>query len=239
MRTVILAAGRGSRLGERTASKPKLFLQVNGKTVYQYQRDVVDEFTDDVTVVLGHGFEETNGSHIEQAVSLGKDVDVDGLYLEEWPAVENAASLERALRSLREDDRPDDHVLVVCGDVLFSETVLGKVLDRFDGEYRHTGYNAVAHVEGHQDEMTAIRYDEDGVVTDYGDIVGHQEVGLFVLHQRHVDEAISVLADNREEWFPVVFTETPSKHVPVPADERHEINTPDQLAAVESGPAWR
>lgn len=238
MRTVILAAGRGRRLGSLTEDKPKLFLQVNGKTVYEYQRDVLDAYSEDVTVVLGHGFEENHNGALDEAVALDGEVSAEGVYLENWRNVENAASLERALRELEADDKPDDHVLVVCGDVLFSETVLGTIVDTFDAEFRHTGYNAVGYVEGYQDEMTAIRFDDDGVVTDYGAIEGHQEVGLFVLHRRNVERAIEVLADRRDEWFPIVFTETPSKSVAVPAEERHEINTPEHLAAVRSGVAW-
>lgn len=237
MRTVILAAGRGSRLGDRTATKPKLFLQVNGKTVYEYQRDVIDEYTDDVTVVLGHGFENANGQ-IDDAVDLGADVDSRGLYLENWQDVENAASLRRALHEFEAEDS-DEHVLVVCGDVLFSETTLETIVHRFQSRYRHEGYNAVGCIEGVQDEMTAVRYDEDGVITDYGAIEGHQEVGLFVLHNDNIPEALETLEENPNDWFPIVFTETPSKRVTVPADERHEINTPEHLAEVESGIAWQ
>lgn len=237
MRTVILAAGRGSRLGDRTANKPKLFLQVNGKTVYEYQRDVLDEYTDDVTVVLGHGFENANGQ-IDEAVDLGTGVDSRGLYLENWQDVENAASLERALREF-EAEGSDEHVLVVCGDVLFSEDVLGKIVQRFQARYRHEGYNAVGCIEGIQDEMTAVRYDDEGVITDYGAIEGHQEVGLFILHNDNVPAALESLEENPNDWFPIVFSETPSKRVTVPADERHEINTPEHLAEVESGIAWQ
>ena len=237
MRTVILAAGRGSRLGDRTANKPKLFLQVNGKTVYEYQRDVLDEYTDDVTVVLGHGFENANGQ-IDEAVDLGTGVDSRGLYLENWQDVENAASLEHALREFEAEDS-DEHVLVVCGDVLFSEDVLGKMVQRFQARYRHEGYNAVGCIEGIQDEMTAVRYDDEGVITDYGAIEGHQEVGLFILHNDNVSAALEALEENPNDWFPIVFSETPSKRVTVPADERHEINTPEHLAEVESGIAWQ
>lgn len=237
MRTVILAAGRGSRLGDRTANKPKLFLQVNGKTVYEYQRDVLDEYTDDVTVVLGHGFENANGQ-IDEAVDLGNGVDSRGLYLENWQDVENAASLERALREFEAEDS-GEHVLVVCGDVLFSEDTLEKIVKRFQARYRHAGYNAVGCIEGIQDEMTAVRYDDEGVITDYGAIEGHQEVGLFVLHNDNIPEALETLEENPNDWFPIVFTATPSKRVTVPADERHEINTPEHLAEVESGVTWQ
>lgn len=236
MRTVILAAGRGSRLGDRTRNKPKLFLQVNGKTVYEYQRQVLDRYTDDVTVVLGHGFEDANGQ-IDDAVDLGADVDTTGLYLENWPSVENAASLARSLRKFKAEGC-DEHVLIVCGDVLFSEVALTTIYNRFRARYRHEGYNAVGCIEGVQDEMTAVRYDDEGVITNYGAITGHQEVGLFVLHNDHIDDALEVLEENPDDWFPIVFTATPSKRVRVSEAERHEINTPEQLAEVETGVAW-
>ena len=235
MQAVILAAGRGSRLGDVTKDKPKLFLEVNGHTVYEYQRDALAAYVDDVNVVLGHGFEDADDEEIRRTLELddGTDTDVESVVLEDWRDVENAASLRRGLDGAVGDDH-DEHVLVVCGDVLFSEEVLATVVERFEEEYSDEGYNAVGCIPGHQDDMTAVRYDDEGVITDYGAIEGHQEVGLFVLHKDHVAEAREILAQNTTDWFPVVFEETPSKRVHVPADERWEINTPEHLEQSES-----
>lgn len=235
MQAVILAAGRGSRLGDVTEDKPKLFLQVNGHTVYEYQRDALSGHVDDVSVVLGHGFESADRDEIRQTLALddGSETGVEGVVLEDWREVENAASLERGLDHAVGED-PDEHVLVVCGDVLFSEDVLSTVVERFESEYSEEGYNAVGCIPGHQDDMTAVQYDDEGVITDYGAIEGHQEVGLFVLHRDHVEEAREMLSENTTDWFPVVFEQTPSKRVHVPADERWEINTPEHLEESES-----
>lgn len=245
MHAVILAAGRGSRLGSATADKPKLFVTVGDRTIYEHQLSVLSRFCDEITVVLGHGFADASERQLREAVAVDGAVESDdapetrALYLSDWNDVENAASLNRALERLDAEGRTDEDVLLVCGDVLFSEETLGSILGRFEESYREKGYNAVGCIEGLQTEMTGIRYDDDGVVTEYGAIEGHQEVGLFVLNGENVETAAEVLDRNRTDWFPVIFTETPSKRVVVPRDERREINTPDHLeAARREAPNW-
>lgn len=247
MHAVILAAGRGSRLGSATADKPKLFVTVGDRTVYEHQLSVLSRFCDEITVVLGHGFDDASERDLQEAVAVDGALDLDDadapetrpLYLPDWDEVENAASLRIALERLADEGRADQDLLVICGDVLFSEETLRRVLDRFEESYRDAGYNAVGCIEGLQTEMTAVRYDDDGVITEYGAIEGHQEVGLFVLNAENVEAAADVLDRNRTDWFPVIFTEMPSKRVLVPRDERREINTPDHLAtARREAPNW-
>jgi hypothetical protein len=77
--------------------------------------------------------------------------------------------------------------------------------------------------------MTAVRWDENGFINEYGAIEGHQEIGLFVLNSDHVTEAKEILQNNPTDWFPVVFQEVPSKPIAVDSQQRHEINTPEHL----------
>ena len=41
MKAVILAAGRGSRLGKITEKKPKSLVEVNGKPILEYQLEAL------------------------------------------------------------------------------------------------------------------------------------------------------------------------------------------------------
>jgi choline kinase len=57
-RAVILAAGRGSRLGTLSADLPKVFVELAGRTLLAHQRCSLDAVgVDDVWIVLGHGRE--------------------------------------------------------------------------------------------------------------------------------------------------------------------------------------
>lgn len=235
MHPVILAAGRGSRLGSVTADKPKLFVDIDGRTIYEHQLDVLEEFFDELTVVLGHGFVDADEEAISERLSVDADVAVDHVVLDDWASVENAASLRAAIEARQSRDPPVDDLLVVCGDVVFAERALAEVVERFEGDYRPSGYNAVGCFPGVQDEMTAVRFDDSGEITAYGKISGHQEIGVFVLHEQYVEEAARTLADNHTDWFPVVFEEYPSKRVVVPEWTQHEINTPEHLAEARDG----
>ena len=211
MRAVILAAGRGSRMGEHTADVPKAFLEVGGRTLFERQRAALDRHVDGVTVVLGY-----------RAENVRDDVGAaDALCLEDWDQYENAESLRRALLAV------DDDVLVLNGDVIVSPTAVDKLVGRFeslDGEY-----NVVGHLPGVQTEHTAIRCDETGEVSGYGMIEGWRHAGVGVVSRRHRREAIERLGRNRSEWYPLVYCQTPTRTVTIPPEHHVELNRPEDL----------
>lgn len=232
MHPVILAAGRGSRLGELTAERPKLFVDVDGRSIYEHQLDVLESYFDEATVVLGHGFESADPPEIRRHLDVGAAISVDHVLLEEWATVENAASLRAAIdhhRTVRGDSTDPGDLFVLCGDVIFADEAIRRVVDTFAGRDRQDGYNAVGCIHGRQDEMTAVRYDEAGEITAYGAITGHQETGMFVLHASHIAGARRLLATNEDSWFPFVFERLPSRRVEIPEWSHHEINTPAHL----------
>jgi len=58
VRAIILAAGRGTRLGMLSADLPKVFVELAGRTLLAHQRRSLDAVgIDDVRIVLGHGRE--------------------------------------------------------------------------------------------------------------------------------------------------------------------------------------
>lgn len=239
MRAVILAAGRGSRLGDETEEKPKLFLTVGERTLYEHQVGALQQFCDEVTVVLGHGFEDADEADLHDQLAVEGGPDVDVVLFPEWKQYENAGSLHRALERFIAEGRADEDLLLVCGDVLFTEDTVRTLVDRFEADLREDGYNAVGYVPGIQDEMTGVLLDEDDVVTDYGAIESHQEVGLFVLNRRHVDTVHAILEGRRDEWFPIFLPVTPTKGVAVVEDERWEINTEEHLERARApGSRW-
>lgn len=213
MHAVILAAGCGSRMGDETESVPKAFLEVDGRPLYDRQRAVLSERVDDITVVLGYAYE-TVVDRLDTA---------NAVRFEDWSEYENAESLRLALAGI------DDDVFVLNGDIVTTPTAVDRLLDRFaefDGEY-----NVVGCLPGIQDEHTAIRADDGGTVVDYGLIPGYRHAGMGVLSRRHREAAMKLLGANREEWYPLVYPETPTKRVVIPTPEHLEINRPDDLEA--------
>jgi choline kinase len=215
MRAVILAAGEGSRMDGETGDVPKAFMNLGGRTLYDRQRAVLNGNVDDVTVVLGYAAENV----------AGRVGDADVVVVEDWDEYDNAESLRRALAGV------DDHVLVLNGDVLVTESVVTRVLD-FQRP-APAGRNVVACVPGYQEESTAIRCDDSGVVTDYGMIRGHRHAGMGVVDRSTVDDAERFLRDHREEWYPVLYPEFETEMVPIPRAQHVEINYPRDKAAAK------
>jgi choline kinase len=54
MRAIILAAGRGSRLGLLTGDKPKCLVELGGMSLLERQLEALREVTDDIVIVRGY-----------------------------------------------------------------------------------------------------------------------------------------------------------------------------------------
>ncbi len=212
MHAVILAAGDGSRLGQRSPDLPKAFMSIAGRTLYDRQRAALSDHVDGITVVLGYA-----ADRAEALVTSARTV-----VFEDWADYENAESLRRGTAGV------DDDVLVLNGDVLVAESVIERVVDRFEAAPNRS---VVAAVPGHQEGSTAVRTDDRGVVTDYGMIRGHRHAGLGVVDRSRLDEARAYLAAHRDEWYPGIYTRVETEMVPIPSGGHVEINYPSDRAA--------
>src|SRR5690606_28309858 len=54
MQAVLLAAGKGTRMGEKTADFPKTLLTYKDKTLIEWKLDALPETVDEVVIVIGY-----------------------------------------------------------------------------------------------------------------------------------------------------------------------------------------
>lgn len=259
---LILAAGEGRRLGNEIGDVPKLFLEIDGRSLLGRHLDALAGICDRVTVVLGYGFvgEEASDTSLEWTTDRNRydgeisvrdpddgggspiaerkirsllgtdhDIDMDVVVVPHWAETENAESCRLGLAGCEGD------VLILNGDIVYRDEALEYVLRRYRSDLRGDGTSAAAVQPGMQSAMTAFRWDADRMVTDYGEIEGHQVAGIFVLHRGDRERAGHFLRRYRHEWFPHVFAEIETKALPVPHDWVYEINTPDHLETARSG----
>ena len=235
MRPVVLAAGRGSRLGTHTEEIPKLFVEINGKTILDWQIEALSPLvndgiiSDELTLVLGHGFEDAipesprSNDKLRSFLPENSPFNFHIITIPNWNQVENATSARRAIETI------DDHALLMCGDVILTENALRRIVETFEDECQNDGVSTVGAIEGIQDERTAVTWREDRTIENYGVIEGHQEAGVFVLHARHFEAAQRLWNENNDDWFPIIFTEVPSKAALIDESHHYEINTERHL----------
>lgn len=108
MQVVILAAGRGTRMGELSKTLPKPLLQVSGKTLLEHKLDALPDEVDEIVLVVGY-----LGNLIRERFGenyRGRRI----LYAEQLPKHGTAGALWSARDILK------DRFLVMNGDDLYS-----------------------------------------------------------------------------------------------------------------------
>jgi len=198
-------------MGHYTADVPKAFLEFDGRTLYDRQRELLQRYVDGTSVVLGYRHD----------VVLDRYDPDDPIVFPDWKRYENAASLLLVLK------RIDDDLLILNGDVLVDEREIGRLTEQFaalDGRY-----NLVGCLPGMQDTETAVRWDESGFVTAYGLIEGHQHAGVGIVSRAYRTAATRVLRERLDDWYPCVYPRTPTRPLLIPSERHIEVNRPSDL----------
>ena len=118
---VVLAAGMGTRLGHRTACRPKPLLQVNGVSIVANAlTHLADMGITRTTVVIGH-----LGDQIKDGIGdAARTMEVRYEVNEEYRTSGTARSLQFGLRHVRAD------VVVLEGDVFFDRSTIEHFFDQ-------------------------------------------------------------------------------------------------------------
>ena len=120
MQVVILAAGRGTRMGELTNAAPKGLMQVSGRTLLEYGFDALPDDIDEIIVVVGY-----LGGMIHDAFGgeyFGKRI----LYVEQGEAHGTAGALWSAKDVLK------GRFLVLMGDAIYGEGDIARMAQAKD-----------------------------------------------------------------------------------------------------------
>ena len=112
MKIIIIAAGSGKRIGEKTKELPKYLLNVNDKTIQQHQFSVFKKFDYDEIIVI-------TGPHKEKFTSN------ECTYVEDVRYHDHniLGSLMEARKYISGD------VLIVYSDIIFDDKILSQVIE--------------------------------------------------------------------------------------------------------------
>lgn len=120
MQAVILAAGKGARLGELTESNTKCMISVNDKTLIEHTLEKIERSGIE-KVVLVVGYQKDN--LINYIQSKKWNLNIEYVVNEDYETTNNIYSLFLAAKNLEDDD-----TIIFESDILFDENILKDLL---------------------------------------------------------------------------------------------------------------
>lgn len=185
MKVIILAAGRGTQLGDLTAEYPKCLLPFGQETVLQREVRLVSKAgvsKRDIIVVVG--YQDKKIPHDDYTIIVNKD----------YYKTDNAYSLYLALKDINED------VLILDGDLVFEEGVIDDILLRL-GNYVICNQSLI--------EFGGTGVELDGssnIVKKIGKHIAnspYQYAGIIKLSRPVIPQLVKELSKNFSSWYTV------------------------------------
>ena len=122
MQAIMLAAGKGSRLGKYTKNNTKWMLNVHGKTLLERANDALLEANiKDFILVLGY-----KGDNVKKYIEeneLDKKINIKYVYNEVYDTTNNIYSLYLARDYLAKDD-----TILLESDLIYDTTIIKKLV---------------------------------------------------------------------------------------------------------------
>lgn len=123
MKVIILAAGQGTRLRPFTDQKPKCLVEVYGKSILDYQLDVIKAVgIPENNIVILCGYKE------EVLRERYKQTQIQYIYNPEYESTNMVYTLMCAKSILEQEDQ----VIISYGDIFYDLSVFKKILDASD-----------------------------------------------------------------------------------------------------------
>ena len=232
MQAVILAAGRGTRMGALTDSTPKPMLQVAGKTLLEHKLDALPADVDEIIMVVGHmgGVIQSHfgGVYLPRDAAGKAGGDKRILYVEQDnPQGGTAEALWLARDFLH------DKFFVINGDNIYAEADMVECAK----------YEWAVLVQKRDKVLTgAVLVDDKGLVqgiaenTEHTGTSGYANTGLYVLDMRIFEyPAVPKAKGSTELGLPQTMMQA-TKDISIQAVEASlwiEIKEPDDLQKAE------
>ena len=119
MKIIILNSGMGTRLGDLTENNPKSLVKINSsETIFSRGVDILKKYCDDFIITTGY----LNDVLIDYATEKFPDINFEFVHN---PVFDKT----HYIKSLQLIGDIDDDVILLHGDLLFSENVAKKVMD--------------------------------------------------------------------------------------------------------------
>ncbi len=227
MKAVILAGGKGTRLGEISKEIPKPMVRIGGKPILEHQVDLLKRYSiEDIIIITGYLSEV-----IETYFKDGSGFGVNISYYQESTPLGTTGGIKEVEDQLHED------FLVLYGDVMINLD-----LNRLISYHRTHGGIAtlVLHPNDHPQDSDLVELNEDGKVIVFH-AKPHDPDGLF---HNMVNAALYVLspsilnilpkgkkADFGKDIFPRIVEDTWVLGYPT-AEYLKDVGTPERLKEV-------
>lgn len=221
MQAVVLAAGRGTRMGELTASTPKVLLEVGGKTLLEHKLDILPNDVDEIILIVGYF-----GSTIQSRFG-GVYGDKKILYVEQERLDGTAGALWRARSILK------DQFLVMMGDDIYSQEDIIRCVSKTGG------WTMLVQEMEHMNMGGRVSTDKKGNIVgveegDYAGKPGLINTNMFMLDTRIFNSPMVLKATGSDEFgLPqTAVTAAKKQGIPfyaIPATFWIQITTPEDL----------
>lgn len=163
MKTIILAAGQGSRLRPLTDDRPKCMVEVNGRSIIERQLDVMHSCgikDEDITIVAGY--------RNDVLQNRFQDTSIHFIVNEAFETTNMVCSLMCA-RSLMEKE---EDIIISYGDIIYGESVFQNILKAQDNMsvIVDDGWQEYwsKRCENPLDDAETLMFDQDDYLTEIG-----------------------------------------------------------------------
>ncbi len=205
MKVIILAAGRGLRLGSMTEHIPKCMLPFGSETILGRQVRILEEAgirPEDVTIIAGY--------KAETVTALYNNVIINDDYYK----TDNSYSLYLAIRETTDD------VLVMDGDLIFEDVLIRQLL-----QIKNPNWLLCRKTRQSLGDTGAI-LDEDGSVCGIGKHIGdsaYTYCGIARISGTAARDLSGQLLENKSEWYTVPLARLFGTHLFTAAFSVHEV----------------